>query len=47
MEGIAITINVISSFLSRFLSDEHIYDVFRTLKLPNVSLGYIKLVYMF
>ena len=45
-----IAINPISSILSWFLSDEHIFDnsdVFRTLKLPNVSFEYTKLVYIY
>ena len=45
-----ITIHAISPSFRPLLSDEPKFDgfnVFRTLKLPNVSLGYIKLVYMF
>ena len=45
-----ITIHAISPFLRPLLSDEHLSDssdVFRTLKLPNVSLEYIKLVYIY
>ena len=45
-----ITIHTISPFLRPLLLDEHLsdsLDVFRTLKLPNVSLEYIKLVYIY
>ena len=45
-----ITIHAIWPSLRPLLSDGHISDgsdVFRTLKLPNVSLEYIKLVYIY
>ena len=45
-----ITIHAISPSLRPLLSDEPKFDgfnVFRTLKLPNVSLEYIELVYIY
>ena len=44
-----ITILAISPLLSRLLLDGHVSgssDVFRTSKLPNVSLEYIKFIYI-
>ena len=45
-----ITMHAISPSLRPLLSDEHIsdgFDVFRTSKLPNVSLKYVKFVYIY
>ena len=42
--------HAISPSLRPLLSDEHIsdgFDVFRTSKLPNVSLKYVKFVYIY